>query len=212
MLPSELGSQSPNHPALRGDRFTKTQSFFFNFYLSQCDLFIPPLHGFNSPSYSSYCILLSCNTPAFQFDAQLKSQPTVLSNHPIPPNCTYTQPATFVDQQSATTSQISRQKNTKRRQEKAIDRRGLIGGKQRAPQLHIHQIMSSTQQPPLATATTSGMAGQPTSSSSPVANGGNSGDDKKTPVAGTAQSKGNYKGFVAGVFSGVAKLSGMFCL
>ena len=139
MLPSELGSQSPNHPALRGDRFTKTQSFFFNFYLSQCDLFIPPLHGFNSPSYSSYCILLSCNTPAFQFNAQLKSQPTVLSNHPIPPNCTYTQPATFVDQQSATTSQISRQKNTKRRQEKAIDRRGLIGGKQRAPQLHIHQ-------------------------------------------------------------------------
>lgn len=75
--------------------------------------------------------------------------------------------------------------------------------------------MSSAQQPPLATATTSGMAGQPTSSSGPGANGGtgnrNSGDDKKTP-AGTAQSKGNYKGFVAGVFSGVAKLSGMFCL
>lgn len=56
------------------------------------------------------------------------------------------------------------------------------------------------------------MAGPPTS---PVANGGtgngNSGDDKKSPVAGTAQSKGNYKGFVAGVFSGIAKLSGMFC-
>lgn len=74
--------------------------------------------------------------------------------------------------------------------------------------------MSSAQQPPLATATTSGMAGQPTSSSGPAANGGtgngNGGDDKKTPVAGRAQSKGNYKGFVAGVFSGIAKLSGMF--
>ena len=88
----------------------------------------PSLHDLNSPSYSSYCIVLSCTTPAIQSNAQLRTQPTVLSNHLIPPNCT---PATFVHQQSATTSQSSRQKDTKRRQGKALDRRGLlIGGKQ----------------------------------------------------------------------------------
>lgn len=63
-------------------------------------------------------------------------------------------------------------------------------------------------QPPLATATTSGMAGQPNTpgTTSPVANGSGSGGDKDTAAA---KPKGNYRGFVAGVFSGIAKLSGM---
>lgn len=66
--------------------------------------------------------------------------------------------------------------------------------------------MSSTQ-PPLATATTSGMAGQPNSIL--AATGGDSNNSNGNTVAPKAQSKENYKGFVAGVFSGIAKLSGM---
>lgn len=64
--------------------------------------------------------------------------------------------------------------------------------------------MSSTR-PPLATATTSGMASQPNSAATGNDNSNNNGN---TAIR-KAQSKGNYKGFVAGVFSGIAKLSGM---
>ena len=66
--------------------------------------------------------------------------------------------------------------------------------------------MSPTQ-PPLATVTTSGMAGQPNSKL--AATGGDSNNNNGNTAAPKAQSKGNYKGFVAGVFSGITKLSGM---
>ena len=56
----------------------------------------------------------------------------------------------------------------------------------------------AAQQQPLATATTSGMAGQNVG-----ANGNGTGTAAKKPEA-------NYRGFVAGIFSGIAKLSGMF--
>lgn len=59
----------------------------------------------------------------------------------------------------------------------------------------------SSVQPPLATATAEGMAGLPD------ANGG--GGDKNAAVV---KPKGDYRGFVGGVFSGIAKLSGRSCL
>lgn len=60
-------------------------------------------------------------------------------------------------------------------------------------------------QPPLATATTSGMAGQNLGAN-------DNGTGGSTDRRGTTVKKpdANYRGFVAGVFSGIAKLSGMF--
>lgn len=68
----------------------------------------------------------------------------------------------------------------------------------------------SSAQPPLATATAEGMAGLPDPSgtaASPDANGG--GGDRN---AAAVKTKGDYRGFVGGVFSGIAKLSGRSCL